>query len=609
MAEKLKRENDILTLKIELSPPERVRCTLQSLESGRLRSDALWEGAAAEFGVAPSRGRPGAWLRDSRFQLPPALPDALKRGVADWRSADPGREPALWVHLAKPYGALRYVPWERLLVEAVDTPVLMLPDFIFPPPLESTSTLDVALCASAPLNCEHHCVAMGLHDAIGAILHGSDRPVRVHVFADQAMHDALRDGGLPPEVKLHDPQSAAPYVVDDPSSRLLDQAGLLRSPWLLWMREALKDFSTDAVHFVCHGHLSGHYGAMLFAQSPLGRTDQFLAGPVGCAELSGFLTQVGAWSTAFSAPADNHSPAGLRALADEIAQTLPGPMMLFDPREGDVGDLIAAYRFVHSPNPQSPPRSRGLFMYCQPYLLSEERNRDEPTELAQHLFQRAELQARNAPQAASVHRAFQDYVGDSSKSVRPMGSSGTRGKSISAVTAATERLAEQMQVQYQQVLRDQVIPDTIAQSEMSVAMDTIDLLRKAVGQIESRRLIGEIDTRLEEMERECEPPPAPAAPPPPQAKDVGEADDIDETESDSADNTETVGEKTVPEGLRLQAEHMAQIQAATADLAQLSLNEDFDLEALSGRLRRAQEAAERYERQCLSDGESEAVEK
>lgn len=592
MAEKLKRENDILTLKIELSPPDRVRCTLQFLDGGTLRSESLWQGDAAEFGVmASAGGRPGAWLRDADFRLPPALPGALKRGIGNWLSMGPWREPALWVHLVKPYGALRYLPWERLLGDAVDAPILMLPDFIFPPPLESASALDVALCASAPLDCEHHHIVMGLHDAIGAILHGSDRPVRAHVFADKTMYDALSGDVLPPEVKLHDPEGAAPYVAEDSSSRLLDQAGLLRSPWLLWMREALKDFSTDAVHFVCHGHLSGPYGAMLFAQSPLGRTDNYLAGPVGCTELSGFLTQVGAWCTAFSAPADNHSPAGLRALADEIAQSLPGPMMLFDQRFGNAGDLVAGYRFVHSPKPQSPPRSRGLYLYCQPYLLSDERGDDAPSELAQHLFQRAELQARNAPQIESVHRSFRNYVGEEPAKAWPSSPQAARGKSISAVTAATERLAEQMQVQYQQVLRDQVIPESIAQNEMNVAMDTIDLLRKAVGQIETRRLIGEIDTRLEEMDRDYRLIAEPQA--------VGE----EKSAPAAADDIESA----MHEGLDLQNEHLAQIQAVTADLAQLPPDAEFDAEAVNVRLRKAQENVDNYERR-LHDGEEQAVE-
>ncbi|MCC7248524.1 MAG: hypothetical protein IT473_07870 [Lysobacter sp.] len=594
MAEKLKRENDILTLKIELSPSDRVRCTLQFLDGGQLQSESLWQGDAAEFGVTPSGGgRPSAWLRNADFRLPQALPDAVKRGIDHWLSMGPWREPALWVHLAKPYGALRYVPWERLLFDAVSAPILMLPDFIFPPPLESASTLDVAICASAPLDCEHHHIVVGLHDSIGAILHGSDRPVRVHVFADRTMHDVLRDGGVPSEVMLHDPETAAPYVETDPSSRLLDQAGVLRSPWLLWMREGLKDFSTDAVHFVCHGHLSGTSGAMLFAQSPLGRTDNYLAGPVGCTELSGFLTQVGAWSTSFSAPADNHSPGGLRALADEIAQSLPGPMILFDQRYGDAGDLMAGYRFVHSQQPQSPPRSRALYLYCQPYLLSDERGGGEPSELVQHISQRAELQARNAPQLASVQRSLRDYTGDATTAARPMSQQPTR-KSISAVTAATERLAEQMQAQYQQVLRDQVIPESIAHDEMTVAMDTMGLLRQAVGQIEKRRLIGEIDKNLAQMQSDYLRMALPEV-------------DISEKSAPAEDSGEDSAETTAHDGLRAQNEHMAYIQAATADLAELSLGVEIDTDGLSERLRRAQETVDNYERR-LQDGEEQAVE-
>jgi len=177
-------------------------------------------------------------------------------------------------------------------------------------------------------------------------------------------------------------------------------------------------------------------------------------------------------------------------------------MMLFDRGIGSPAELMAGYRFVHSPHPQSPPQSRGLRLYCQPYLLSDERGADAPSELAQHLFQRAELQARNAPQVESVRRTFRGYIGAEPAKAWPLSPSGTRRKSISAVTAATERLAEQMQVQYQQVLRDQVIPESIANNDMNVAMNTIALLRKAVGKIEDRRLYGDIATRVQDMERE-----------------------------------------------------------------------------------------------------------
>jgi hypothetical protein len=495
MAELLKRENDILTLKVELLAFEHVRCTLQFHSGGPLQSQVLWEGTVSSLGIPPASERTGSGLRNrlnsASFQLPGVLLHSIEQGLHTWCSEGPGREPALWVHLVKPYGALRYLPWERLLFKALNVPVLMLPDFIFPPPRESTSDLNIALCASAPLDSEDSPMHQALWIAIQSIIQGCGKRIRLHVFIDAVMYDNLRGNlNLTDDIVLYDPRQAAPFVADDLSSRLVDRTGTLRSPWLLWMREALKNVSTDVVHFVCHGHLSGATGAMLFAQSPLTRTERYLAGPVGCTELSGFLTQIGAWSTAFSAPGDNHSPAGLRALADEIAQTLPGPMMLFDPRHGDPHELEAGYRFVHAPRPQSPPRAQGLYLYCQPYLLLNTDHDTVADDVLEHIEQHAERYARNAEQSATVRMS---RPGD--------GAADIPRKSVSAVTAATERLAEQVQLQYQQVLRDQIIPESIARHEMNLAIQTIDRLRKTVGEIEKDRLANEMDIQLTEMER------------------------------------------------------------------------------------------------------------
>lgn len=581
MAEMLKRENDILTLKVELSPPDRVRFTLQFHDGGPLISQPMWHGALAELGLLPdderARGRMKGWLKSASFRLPGELLDRTKQGLEMWRSIGPWREPALWVHLVKPYGVLRYLPWERLLGDAFNVPVLMLPDFIFPPPRESASDLDVAICASAPLNCEEHHIHTALHETIGAVLHGCDRQVRIHVFADAAMHAQLRDNAPHTDaVILYDPVQAAPYVESDPTSRLVDKAGTLRSPWLLWMREALKNVSTDVVHFVCHGHLSGNFGAMLFAQSPLTRTDNYLAGPVGCTELSGFLTQVGAWATVFSAPWDNHNPPGLRALADEIAQTLPGPLMLFDRGQGGPEELEAGYRFVHAPRPQSPPRARGLYLYCQPYLLSNVDRGVAAHDIFEHIGQRAETYARNMEQTATVANVLRGESESSAPS-----------KSISAVTAATERVAEQVQLQYQQVFRDEVIPDEIAHRDMNLAMATIDRLRQAVGQIEKRRLIGEIDSELEGMDREY-------------VEDAERFQALAKEKPIEVPSIETA--HAAEEKLRLRAEQRQnRIVAAIHAIEQLPDAEDAKRE-IQERLIKADEVIHEREQRLLRDG-------
>lgn len=501
MAELLKRENDIVTLKMELTRPQHARATLQFQAGGRLQSLPLWEGGLDEWGLAPSiasdlRTRPD----ESQFHIAPRLLPSLHSA---WLQHAAPQRP-LWIHLAKPYGALRYLPWERLLVDALQTPVLMLPDFIFPPPRESATMLDIAVCASAPLNCEHAHIRDGLVDAIQAIVSGIDRPVRLHVFADAEMGEPVRH--LSPgsaELILHPPADAERFVVEDPSSRLLDSSGTLRSPWLLWMRQALKPYSTDAVHFVCHGHLSGTSGAMLLAQSPLGRTENYLAGPVGACELTSFLTQVGAWATAFSASRDNHNPVGLRALADEIAQSLPGPMLLFNAAYDAPTALAQSYRFIHAQSAQPPPRSRAVYLYCQPYLVSPTRGASDDGELSEQVRSHIELYSRNDTQRDSALKSLP--LSAAASATRSPSFVQAASKSISAVTAATERLAEQVQVQYQQAMRDEILPEAIVQRDLDTAMDTIDLLRQAVGDIERRRIHGEIEQRLVEIEQDAPP--------------------------------------------------------------------------------------------------------
>src|SRR5690606_24254675 len=118
---------------------------------------------------------------------PPALVQGLRDGLPE---GNDGSRP-LWVHLVKPYGGLRYLPWERLLGAATGGPVLMLPDFIFPPPQESASLLDIAICASAPLDCEDLWIRDGLLEAVAAIRAALGDDARLHLFADRAMRADL----------------------------------------------------------------------------------------------------------------------------------------------------------------------------------------------------------------------------------------------------------------------------------------------------------------------------------------------------------------------------------------------------------------------------------
>lgn len=482
MAEMLKQRHDIVVLKVELlagSPREReslrVRFTLQGKVDGQL-TDLLRHEV-----TDPVAHLAGLFERGPQAGQEPALalPDHVVQDlrVTFMDSAESGRP--LWVHLVKPYGVLRFVPWERDLGRLLDTAVLMLPDFIFPRPRESAETLEVALCASAPLHHEDGPVRDAVVVAARRILEGSPRATRVHVFTDAVIEGGvtavLSDAIAAGHVIVHPASGAEPFVQEALGSRPVDAGARLRSPWLLWMREALKGQAIDVVHFCCHGYLSGGLGAMLFAQSPLERTDRYLAGPVGLQELQNFMTQVGAWSSAFESVQDNHSRPGLRALADEIAQARPGPMLMHDLRADPSGEAISqAYAFVYAADPGAFARSDALFLYCQPYLSAPPsifKTADAPTGRQRGALpelSRNDAQTRQAFSASLA--APTDALFETGRVVKPW-------------VAATERFADTIQLAYQALARDDVTPASVCEAHSAIANDTLDRIRAAVAEL------------------------------------------------------------------------------------------------------------------------------
>jgi hypothetical protein len=105
-------------------------------------------------------------------------------------------------------------------------------------------------------------------------------------------------------------------------------AGLSRvsvsNPWLTWITNALAGRPLDLVHFVTHGFMSGDRGAIAVASSPTLNTDRVSSRFIEAAELTAFLAEVGAWGLVLSGPPDNYSDAGLRELADTVAQVRAG---------------------------------------------------------------------------------------------------------------------------------------------------------------------------------------------------------------------------------------------------------------------------------------------
>ena len=347
----------VLRIGLDLAGEGEVVCTLEPHSS--------WRFSTSELGLPQYFDRRLERSGGYTFQIPPWVIDEIRYILN-------GDDQPLWLRLERPSGYLGAVPWERLLQPALGVPVLRLPSVESGLPRETPRALEVLLCASAPVAKDQFEVVHHLTRMVERILARVPREVRIHVFTGKEFQDALpqswgRGSNLSGPVYLHDPQGAAGFEIPEVRERLFDPKDRLESPWLLWMRQALNGRSVDVAHFLCHGRLSSDRSALCFSESPLRNEDRRSARFVGVGELSTFLTQVGAWSTAFSSPERNFSEIGLRLLADSVGQAHPGPLVIHDlPCDPDFSALGEVYRFLYAPYPTQPPVSPALAIQCQP---------------------------------------------------------------------------------------------------------------------------------------------------------------------------------------------------------------------------------------------------
>lgn len=369
MAEKIATENGLVTLRVRVWPRDggiAAELQLVSYIGGSPRKLQSWWLDSTMLGL-PTRLHP-QWL-PTRL-LPPEVTGGLRIAIED---LDLAYGLPLWLHLVKPYGFLGALDWEAALVPHLGRPLLRLPDFL-ERPRENRDVLDVALVCSEPVSEPRLNPPQVLQDVAAAVLAGSRRSrTTIHIFADEVYHASLRNTfSTEPRVAVHDPQGAQVHGVLPRGDVRGEEASELQSPWLKWMRDSMKGHSLDAVHFVCHGFVADQRPALALAESPLSNRDRHDARYVGVGELAAFLTQVGAWSAVFGNPLGNYSEAGLRLLADTLAQTRPGPVLYHTlGAPGPDPALRAMYGFLYAPAASPVPAQERWFAYCQPALVSE----------------------------------------------------------------------------------------------------------------------------------------------------------------------------------------------------------------------------------------------
>lgn len=303
--------------------------------------------------------------RGVQFRLPP---EAIQR-LADALSGR-GSDDTVWLQIDRSAGILAVVPWERLLASVMPGPLLRIPNFLVDPAFLE-GRLELAVCASAPAAKEFYPVAdfaIALIERIQqAVAQGTD----IHVFSDRdavySLQNRFPAGAEAPlhRVIVHDPERAARFGIGDSE---ISESERLRSPWLRWMEAELADRGIDAAHFICPGFFNSEHGSLALARSPLQNRDEAWSHFVGGRELGTFLDNLGAGAVAFGAPYENIWALGLRLLADEIAWTRPGPVLLYE-AQGHIDAVSRAYRFLFSKNYGPPPERGELLLYCHPRRL------------------------------------------------------------------------------------------------------------------------------------------------------------------------------------------------------------------------------------------------
>jgi len=430
MAFQIIRQYGLVALRVRVQPVERgvkVRLQLVSHIGGTEQEVASWWLGSTDLHL-PTR---------LTAQWPPTrqLPDAVLAEIgASLQALGLAESLPLWLHLVKPYGWLGALDWESALAP-LGWPVLRVPDF-FEQPRENREVLDVAVVCSEPVSEPRLNPPQVLEDIVHSVLQGSTRPrTTIHVFPDLRYHAQLSMRfASEPRVAVHDPEGARAHGEQRRSS-LGDDCAELRSPWLKWMRDSMKGRSLDAVHFVCHGYVADQRPAISLAESPLFNGDWRDARYVGVAELASFLTQTGAWSAIFSSPPSNYSEAGLRLLADSIAQARPGPVMFHTLAAPGLDPLLAqAYGFLYARQPSAAPSGAGWFAYCQPEIVVG--------------LQRPDAGSRRYGSALDANRTLLEQGVPARKGKRG-GAAATAAAPAASWVSAAQRYVEQQTLQLQ----------------------------------------------------------------------------------------------------------------------------------------------------------------
>lgn len=290
----------------------------------------------------------------------------------------------LWLEILHPSSYLPLVPWEQLVRKCVPNPLVRRsPHAVYP--ITPARPLRTIVCASGASR-RRLLPAQALADGVTQIRDALPAGSVVHVFADRAHHAALEPlitaptGANGSVLRIHDlngTESATP------------EAGGTGHPWARWITASLAGEAVDLVHWISPAELGADRGRMAVLADPSAEpaitkrrlgvqvsTPHFTPGGtvryVTAEEMHAFMNRLGAWGAVISSPGDPASRAGLRMLADDLAQLRPGPFALHE--FGGAKDdalLSRLYEFIVAPANSNVPPPSTLALYSHPGALAQ----------------------------------------------------------------------------------------------------------------------------------------------------------------------------------------------------------------------------------------------
>jgi len=434
MSVQIRNTNDLLSLSVGL----------RQSRSGSYVRLRLYRGhdQLEEFRVQPADiGVPASLsLRHLRsYPLPESLPlDLLEPIAASAAGHRQDLEP-LWLLLERSTPHLAVLPWERMLRQKIDFPILRIPNLAVDP-IFLEGELNLVVCASSPRAKPSFDVAEATRVVVAAARDSVPAGCRIHVFCDQAYHGELQGiGGK--GVTVYDPEEAAQYDSGMEEGVIPEGRGGLVSPWLRWMSDRLRRVPVDAVHFVCPGFFRSDQGALALAQSPTYNRNRNWSHFVGVHELTAFLDGVAAWSLGLSAPRHDVWVLGLRLLAESLTYSRPGPVVLDDFGQlPSPGPLAEAFRFLYAPEFRDSPDCPELTIYCHPRRLKEYAGPESEFRASgQHLRSKETYEVYES--AMSRTQELLESMGPRARGTGERGAAGgpEQWRQLNTVAASTER--------------------------------------------------------------------------------------------------------------------------------------------------------------------------